>query len=240
MSVKPIRSAARVLEALEIIARHQPIGVADLARQMGEGKSNIQRVLVTLASSGWIKPLPDGPTRWELTSRVQAVASDARGGAGLGQLLRPLMVSLRDQTGETVICAVPDVERVVITDVVESTQLVRSAPPVGLVVPTEESASGRALLAAMAHADRERLVGHALTGAAHAELDAIEKQGWSLSVAGDAAEGSTSVGTAIVTSSGSPIAAVAISGVSSRMSSRAQARAAELLVQEVAALRLPA
>ena len=193
MSVKPIRSAARVLAALEVIARHQPIGVAELARRLGEDKSNVQRVLVTLASSGWIKALPDSPKRWELTTRLLAVASYAQGTAGLGQLIRPRMLSLRDRTEETVICAVPDGDRVVITDVVESTQVVRSAPPVGLVVPTETSASGRALLAAMDRPARVQLAGHDLSDAEHSELDAIQRRGWSLN-ADDAAGGLTNVG----------------------------------------------
>jgi len=238
MPVKPIRSAARVLEALEVIARHQPIGLADLARRLGEDKSSVQRVLVTLASSGWIRAVPEGPTRWELTTRILAVASDARAGAGLGQLIRPLMVSLRDRTGETVVCAVPDVDRVVITDVVESMQMVRSAPAIGLVVPTGTSASGRALLAAMDRPGRERLSGHDLADPVHAELDAISLRGWSLNADG-VAEGSTSVGAALVSGSGVPVAAVAISAVSARMPPEAQQRTGELLVEAVAELQLP-
>jgi IclR family acetate operon transcriptional repressor len=239
MPVKPIRSAARTLEAVEVISRHQPIGVGELARRLGDDKSNVQRVLVTLASAGWIQALPDGPTRWELTTRVLAVASDAQARTGLGPMIRSLMVSLRDRTGETVICAVPDVDRVVITDVVESTQMVRSAPPVGLVVPTETSASGCALLAAMDRPDRERLAGHELGEPVHKELDAIRRRGWSLSIAGDVAEGSTNLGTAVVGASGAPVAAIAISAVSARMPPREQSRVGEILAEAVATLQLP-
>ncbi len=238
MSVKPIRSAMRALEALELIARHQPIGVGELARQLGEDKSGVQRALVTLAESGWIRALPDGPTRWELTSRVLAVASYAQATAGLGQLIRPLMVSLRDRTQETVVCAVSDGDRVVITDVVESTQVVRSAPPIGFVVPTETSASGRALLAAMDRPARVRLAGHELDDAAHAELDEIRERGWSLN-ADDALEGSTSVGAAVMSGSGLPAAAIAISAVSSRMPPEAQRRVGALLAEAVGKLRVP-
>ncbi len=238
--VGPPRIGVReVLEALEIIARDQPIGVAELARRLGDDKSAVQRALVTLAAAGWIKTVPEGPTRWELTTRVLAVARDAGAGTDLGQLIRPLMVSLRDRTGETVVCAVPDTDRVVITDVVESMQMVRVAPPIGLVVPTQASASGRALLAAMDRAGREGLSGHELADSVHRELDSTRKRGWSLSVAGDVAEGSTSVGLALVNGSGVPVAAVAISGVSARMPPEAQERAGELLLGVTADLRLP-
>ena len=239
MSVKPVRSAMRALEALEVIARHQPIGVGELARQLGEDKSGVQRSLVTLSASGWIRALPDGPTRWELTSRVLAVASDAQATAGLGQLIRPLMLSLRERTQETVVCAVSDGDRVVITDVVESTQVVRSAPPIGFVVPTETSASGRALLAAMDRPGRVRLAGHPLDAAAHAELDEIRERGWSLN-ADDALEGSTSVGAAVMSASGLPVAAIAISAVSARMPPEVQRRVGALLAEAVGKLRVPA
>lgn len=238
MSVKPIRSAMRALEALELIARHQPIGVGELARLLAEDKSAVQRVLVTLAESDWIRALPDGPTRWELTSRVAVVASYAQAKAGLGPMIRPLMVSLRDRTQETVVCAVPDGDRVVITDVVESMQVVRSAPPIGFVVPTQTSASGRALLAAMDRSARVRLVGHDLADAAHTELDEIQRRGWSLN-ADDALEGSTSVGAAVMSGRGVPVAAIAISAVSARMPPEAQQRVGALLAEAVAELRVP-
>ena len=196
MSVKPIRSAMRVLEALEVIA----VGA-------------VQRALVTLAESGWIRASSDGPTRWELTSRVLAVASYAQATAGLGQLIRPLMVSLRDRTEETVVCAVS-------------------------VVPTETSAVGRALLAAMDRPARARLAGHELDEAAHAALDEILERGWSLN-ADDALEGSTSVGVAVMSGSGVPAAAIAISAVSSRMPPEAQRRVGALLAEAVGKLRVP-
>ena len=238
MSVKPMRSAMRVLEALEAIAQRQPIGVGELSRQLGHDKSSVQRALVTLAESGWIRALPESPTRWELTSRVLAVAHHAQAAVGLGPAIRPLMLLLRDRTQETVICAVPDGERVVITDVVESAQVVRSAPPIGFVVPTETSASGRALLAAMDRAARSKLVGRELDDAAHAELDATERRGWSLN-ADDAVEGSTSVGAAVCSASGAPVAAIAVSAVSSRMPPKVQRRVGALLAGAVAELQVP-
>ena len=237
MSVKPIRSAIRALEVLEHTARHQPVGVGELARQLEADKSSIQRSLVTLAEAGWIRPLPEGPTRWELTTRVLAVASYAQATASLGRLIRPLMVALRDETQETLVCAVANGDRVVITDVVESMRVVRSAPPIGFVVPTETSACGRALLAAMDPPARERLADRRLERSDHAELDEIRKRGWSLN-ADDALEGSTSVGTALVSASGVPVAAVAVSAVSSRMPPVDQRRVGELLRDRVSELRL--
>ncbi|MEZ4334341.1 MAG: IclR family transcriptional regulator [Myxococcota bacterium] len=239
MPVKPIQSAVRVLGAVEVIARRQPLGLTELARHLETDKSSAQRVLATLERAGWIRATGDGPVRWELTTRVLSVANEVRATTGLRERIRATMVELRDRTGETVVCAVPDGDRVVLADVVESAQLVRSAPTVGLVIPTETSASGRALLAAMRPAERERLAGRVLTRRAHAELDEVRERGSSLSLAGDVADGSTNLGAAILDERGAPIAALAISAVSSRMSPAAQRRMAQQLVAAVAGLHAP-
>ena len=55
MSVKRSQSAARVLAVLECIARHQPIGVSELARLLQADKSAVQRAVMTLADDGWIR-----------------------------------------------------------------------------------------------------------------------------------------------------------------------------------------
>ena len=74
MGVKRIQSAARVLTALEGIARHQPIGVSALARLLGDDKSAVQRAIMTLADRGWIRAAPGSPVKWELTAHIHAVA----------------------------------------------------------------------------------------------------------------------------------------------------------------------
>ncbi len=74
MAVRPNQSAVRVLEVLEKIARHQPIGITELAKLLNEDKSAVQRALVTLAHTGWICAAPNKPTRWELTAHIHAVA----------------------------------------------------------------------------------------------------------------------------------------------------------------------
>ncbi|MCB0996944.1 MAG: helix-turn-helix domain-containing protein [Acidimicrobiales bacterium] len=232
MAVKGIQSAERVLTALETLAEHQPIGVGALARVLGADKSAVQRALVTLADAGWIRAVPGEPTRWELTSRVLVVANHVQLRSGLRQRVRPLLESLRDRTGETAVLAVADGQRVVIADVVESRHLVRTAPHIGMVVPTETSATGQALLAASDDAARTALLGGPTPPALAAQLAAIAERGWSLN-ADDVAEGATSVGVAIRDAAGMPVGAIAVSAVSSRMPPDDQQRLGELLVHQL-------
>ena len=105
-------------------------------------------------------------------------------------------------------------------------------------MPTETSASGRALLAAMDPAARIRLLAHDLDEASHSALDEIHRRGWSLN-ADDAVEGSTSVGAAVMSGRGVPVAAIAISAVSARMPPAVQQQVGALLAEAVRELRVP-
>src|SRR4051794_27136704 len=107
MAVKRIQSAARVLTALEGIARHQPIGVSALARLLDDDKSAVQRAIMTLADEGWIRAAPGSPVKWELTAHIHAVAHMGHGSNNLRQRARPALRALRDEFDETVLLTVP-------------------------------------------------------------------------------------------------------------------------------------
>lgn len=234
MTVKPVRAAERVLATLEALAEHQPIGVGALARVLGDDKSAVQRALVTLAATGWIRPDGSDQTRWELTTRALVVAHHVQRRSGLRQHARPTLEALRDETGETIILAVPDAHRVVIIDVVESRHLVRTAPHVGMVIPPATSATGQAILAAMDDKQR-RAFDDGLPQQVLDELARVRARGWSLN-ADDVANGATSVGAAILDADGRPIGGIAVSGISSRMPTDVQQEMGELVAEAAVAL----
>src|SRR5437016_10707192 len=78
MAVKHVQSATRVLATFEALADHQPVGVGALARVLDDDKSAVQRALMTLAEAGWIRRTPADRTRWEVTTRVLALAHGAQ------------------------------------------------------------------------------------------------------------------------------------------------------------------
>jgi IclR family acetate operon transcriptional repressor len=231
MAVKPLQSLARALEVIEAVAAHQPVGVAELARITGEDKSALQRVLVTLRESGWIRPSGDRVTRWELTARPLVVAGQARRRNDLLARARPVLEQLREATGETAALAVPDAGRIVAVDVVESHRLVRTAPRVGMVFPSATSAAGLAMFAAMAPEEIARYdlgpVDPADPGFA-ADLELTRRQGWSLN-AGVVHAGATSVGAAVLDAAGRPVAAIIVSAPSERLAEADHARIGRLI-----------
>jgi IclR family acetate operon transcriptional repressor len=229
MSVKRVRSASRVLAVLQTVAEHQPIGVGALTRLLDDDKSAVQRALMTLADDGWIRPAPGEPTRWELTTRIHVVANMAQGYTDLRDRARIGLDALRHETGESIILAVPDVARLVVVDALESRQMVRTAPYIGMVIPGATSAAGKAVLARMTPAERVAFLREPVSAELDAQLALVLERGWSLNDE-DIVAGATSLGAAITDPDGRPVAAVVISAPSARLHGDERTRLGALLV----------
>lgn len=241
MAVKRIRGAARALEVLEAIARHQPVGVGDLSRHLSEHKSTLQRVLMTLSDDGWIRAAPGSPTRWELTARVYTLASMGRGHSELRHRARATLDRLCSETGESVFLAIPDSGRLITIDVMESPKLVRTAPYAGMIIPVPRSAAGLAMLAAMAPHRQKELLGCTPDAPLLAAIDEVRQRGFSISD-GAVVDGSINLGAALLTSDGQPLAVVVVSAPTERMPSSLQETTGAMLRETVAHLsrKMPA
>src|SRR5579862_3484936 len=111
MAVKRSQSAARVLAALECIARHPAIGVSELARLLPANKSAVQRAVMTLADAGWVRTAPGTAGKWQLTAHILSLAHVGHMSNDLRRRAREVLETLRDQSGETVLLVVPDIRR---------------------------------------------------------------------------------------------------------------------------------
>lgn len=221
MSIKRVRSASRVLAVLAAVAEHQPIGVGAIARLLDDDKSAVQRALLTLADDGWIRTAPGTPTRWEVTTRIHVLANTAQGYTELRNRVRISLDALRDETGESILLVVPDVGRLVVIDALESRQLVRTAPYIGMVIPGATSAGGKAVLAKMRPDAREAFLQGPVEASLEAELAIISERGWSLNDE-DIVPGASSIGAAIVGPDGAPVAAIVISAPAARLGAEQQ------------------
>ena len=215
MSVKRIKSVARMLTTFEAIAEHQPIGVGALARLLDDDKSAQQRAIMTLADEGWIRPAPGEPTRWETTARIHVLGHLAQGYSGLRQRARVRLDALRSRTGESIMLAVPDSGRIVVVDVLESPQIIRTAPYVGMVISFEDSASGAALLSRYEDEEQQELLGRPLNAAECRRIAEVRKRGWAVNDE-VIVPGSTNFAAAIM-DHGRPVAAVVVSGPTERL-----------------------
>jgi IclR family transcriptional regulator, acetate operon repressor len=235
MAVKALRSATRVLSVLESVASLQPVGLAAVARHLEEDKSAVQRALATLAEDGWIRPAAGVGVRWELTTRVLVMASHATRRSDLRERARPVLEGLRDDTGESVLLAVADPPRVVTLDVVESRQLVRAAPHVGMVLPLVGSAAVQALLAHLPPEEVGGYLGHPPGRRELADLAAVRRRGWALNQGAVHAE-SSGVAAAVLGADGRAVAAISVSAPTQRLPKARHAEVAALVVTAASSL----
>jgi DNA-binding IclR family transcriptional regulator len=230
MAVKRSRGGARVLAILEYIARHQPIGVSELSRLLSADKSAVQRSLMTLADEGWIRAASGTPSKWQLTAHILVVAHQSQASDDLRQRARSALEELRDQSGETVLLVVPDIGRFVVVEALESRQMLRTAPKLGLGVPVRQSATSRAMLPYMTRARQVELLGEPPDAGLLAEFTATLKRGYSVSD-GDVIAGSTNIAAPILEVDGQPVGAVVVSGPSERLNAKLQRSIGAMVLQ---------
>ncbi len=140
-------STVTALTVLEELSLNDGVGVSRLARQLGLPKSTVQRTLSTLEGAGWVRR--DAEARWGLTLRCAVVGQRVMERTTLTEVVRPLVLELRDQTQETVRCFLVDAMDVVLLDLAESGHAVRAVEQDLLgSTPLHATAIGKAALAA--------------------------------------------------------------------------------------------
>jgi IclR family acetate operon transcriptional repressor len=230
MAVKRSQSASRVLSIVELIAAHQPVGVSALARLLQDDKSAVQRAVMTLADAGWIRMAPEPPVRWELSAHIFTIAHLPHSANDLRQRARRTLEALRDEVGETVFLAIPDIGRFVVIDVAESPNTLRAPLRVSEVIPVRGSAPPRAFLAYRAPDRLRTILGPAAPDPAAAAVGAATRaRGYGLS-ADEVLQGSTILAAPIFDGDGQPIASIGVSGLSERITPDRHARIGGLTV----------
>ncbi|MQA85994.1 MAG: helix-turn-helix domain-containing protein [Streptosporangiales bacterium] len=157
-----MQSVINALRVLEEVGRQQPVGVSELARQLALPKSSVQRALRTLHAAGWIRPAGSELTRWLLTTKALHVGWHAIGELSLREAAMPVMEQLRRQTEETIHLMVPEGNRVVLIERLETPKPVRIIIPLGGGAPIHASSNGKVILAHSPPVEVERVIAEGL------------------------------------------------------------------------------
>ena len=219
-----VRNAARLLKVF--LSREEELGVSELARRLGLGKSTVHRLLSTLSSEGLIEQDSTtggyrlGLVMFELGEAVR-VHLDLHSAAG------PVLASLREQTRESSQIGVLDGHEVVYVDRLESSQSLRLFTETGRRVPVHCTSSGKVLLAHLPLATRDAVIDalqltaltpHTITDrdAFRAELDRVRRRGWAEAV-NEREIGVASVAAPICDARGVVVAAISIGAPTVRL-----------------------
>jgi DNA-binding IclR family transcriptional regulator len=238
-----VRNAARLLKVFR--SREASIGVSELARRLGLGKSTVHRLLTTLAAEGLIEQDPTngeyrlGLVVFELGEAVR-VHLDLHAAAG------PVLAALREQTGESSQVGVLDGHEVVYVDRLESSQTLRLFTETGRRVPLHCTSSGKVLLAHLDDVQLEGLLAgmplpaltpHTITDleTMRAELTRVRRRGWAEAV-NEREIGVASVAAAIRDVDQNVVAAISIGAPTVRLGPSRRRELAAVVVEAAEAV----
>ncbi len=240
-SVPVVRSTFRILEEL---SRVEALGLKEITETTRIPKSTVFRILNTLFDMGYL--VRDSDRSYRISFALGRLVSDEANSEALRNLALPYMLDLRDKYGETVNLGVRHFDKVTYLEVVPSEFALRLQESRGVSVPAHASALGKAILAFTPQDLVEDMVrGHHLeivtqnTIIDPAEFIAEIKRVRSLGYAFDRGEGSllaTCLGAPIIDLNGVAVAALSISGPSSRFNPKKDSPVVGSMLQATADL----
>jgi IclR family acetate operon transcriptional repressor len=223
----PVGVISKVLRLLEAIqSAPQGLGLKAISELTGIHKSTAHRFLKHLEREGYLICTNDsayllGPRFWQMTTHINHRAT-------LQAVARPILWDLWRATRETVNMAVLDQGTVLYVDVIESPHEFRLASRVGTRRPLHATALGKVLTAFLPDEQKKNVLGTITFQPSTSktimnlvqfrqELDKVAQQGYAVDDE-EAVAGARCVSAPVLEASGEPVAAVSVSGPTTRIS----------------------
>src|SRR5271170_5551083 len=131
-------SLERGLDALELLAEHGEVRLADLAEELEVSRATAFRILASLQSRGYVEHAR-AERVYRLGHAVRALAERSDTSSVL-RLAAPAMAELRASTGETVNLALLRRGTIVYAAIFDGVHALRMQPSVGAAVPAHATA----------------------------------------------------------------------------------------------------
>jgi IclR family acetate operon transcriptional repressor len=222
-----VQSVDRALSILETLAEDdEGYRLSDLAVRTGLSTSTVHRLLATLEKRHFVQ-FDRTESKWHVGAQSFAVgATFARRRNFVAQAM-PYLRKLRDQTRETANLAVVDDESIIVLTRMESREIMRSLTKVGGRVAMVASGVGKAVLATYSDEDinaiicrqgMPRLTEKSIVRASDLfrEIEAIRRQGYAVDDE-EARMGLRCVAAVVYNDCSEPLAAISVSGMTSRV-----------------------
>lgn len=185
---KGVQAVSIALHILEFIARSgRAVGVTELARSLEMNKSRVYRHLQTLVELRYLSQDSDSE-RYRVTARLMSLGQAASENNDIAVMARPVMVTLRERFGHSVVLSAAEGLGVSILLTLPGTSNIEIGVKPGSILSLHASAQGKV---ALAFGEEDLLRGimqkrlqtytpDTITDPLRlaAELAAIRKQGW--------------------------------------------------------------
>ncbi len=232
------------MHLLEYLARSDhPVGVTELARAVGLGKSGVHRLLQALVELGFARKDDDKGVYW-VTLKLWELGQLVLSRLDLRRAAEAPLHALREATRETVHLSVMEGGQVVYVIRLDSPQPVRLSSEVGRRAPAYCVSTGKAILAFLPPAQQEEVARNLVAQTEHTivdpqefmrEMARIRAQGYSVS-RGEWTVGVWGIGAPILASNGHVLGAISATAPMERFQGKALKKTAELVVATAAAI----
>ena len=150
-----IQVIARAADILRALGRETGgLSLGQIARKVNLPRSTVQRIVGALSSEGFIST-EDGSGGIRLGPEIQMLAQASV--RDTKDILRPVMQSIADETGETVDLAIMDGTKMLFIDQIVGRHRLRTVSSIGESFPLTTTANGKAALACLDEAEAARL-----------------------------------------------------------------------------------
>lgn len=224
MAATPPKTVLKALSLLDLIADQPNLTLSELGRLAGVPAPTALRLLRALQEASYVEVDQDG--RYRLGIQCLVLGSTYMENLDLRSEARVELENLAEETGETVHLGVPDGTEVVYVDKVETSHSVRMYSRVGASSPMYSSGIGKAILSeaetdlitAVTAAGMPRRTDNTITDPERlqTELDEIRERGYAVDDV-ENEEGIRCAAAAVLRADGTPLAAVSISGPTTRI-----------------------
>jgi IclR family acetate operon transcriptional repressor len=228
-SRKTVQAFDRAVSILDVFTPERPaLGVSEIARLTGLSRSTVHRLLVALRRHELVQQMPNS-TDYALGPHLLRLAQIAVSSVNLEKMAQSVMQDLRDRCDETVglHARLSPTTRTVLLQVESSQPLRRTYIEIGLPIPIYQGAPGKVLLAHSSRDVQEEVLAGKLDAATprtitdpeklRTELTRALKNGYALSLE-ERVVGISTLAVPIADHTGSVIAALSVTGPSSRVS----------------------
>lgn len=145
-----VKSVVRALKLVSIVADGPPDGLSlsELSKLLGASKSTTLSIVRTLVGAGYLSDVKPGP-RYCLGTNLVRLGDIASQRVPLGDLCRPILISLTEETKMTSRVAVNDNGYPIFLDRVDGPGSVRFYTPLGQREVPYASAAGKSILSTL-------------------------------------------------------------------------------------------
>jgi DNA-binding IclR family transcriptional regulator len=146
-TVREVKSAARTLEVLDLLAarQNQPMGLRELSESLGAPRSSVYALIRTLVANGWVRPDETGQ-RYSIGIRALLAGTTYLDTDPVLRIVLPHITELSSGLDETIHFARLERTDVVYLATRESSQYLRPFNRVGRRLPAFTTSLGKALL----------------------------------------------------------------------------------------------